>query len=137
MKYKNFTWSPFEVASSSAELAKITENCSPTENLPTKKPSKVKDKNKNIKLHPPHEANLWNVGFANSGRTSYWFPWFYNFEGQAEIQVLWFSQVKTNVSTFWRVNYNTNVQVTSWWHHMTKTFAQNFRLNLLVKFYEK
>ena len=58
----------------------ISENYPPTIILANKKQRKVpvlhavNDKNKKIKLYPIHKANWWNVGFANSAKTSYWFP---------------------------------------------------------------
>ena len=58
----------------------ISENYPPMIILANKKQRKVpvlqavNDKNKKIKLYPIHKANWWNVGFANSAKTSYWFP---------------------------------------------------------------
>ena len=133
MKYRNFTWSPGERPTARGHFPdsfgwifqKSSENCSPTENLSVKKPGKVpvlhavNDKKKEkFKVHPLHQANLWNLGFANSGRTFYLFPYFFFKFLKSDIESIFLMSLGTSCRLETRLkvsqlHYKLNLE--AWW----------------------
>ena len=61
----------------------------------------VTDTNKKIKLYPIHEASWWNVGFANSARSTYWFSKFYHILKFRQ-KVKGFDVFRNNFPYFWK-----------------------------------